>query len=274
MAWHLPGTHFLRILVRNRSLIYQLVRRDFQMRYVGSVAGWLWGLIHPLVLLGVYTFVFAYALGMRLPPEEVTESYPLWLFAGMLPWLLFSESLQRSAASLPDYANLIKKSVFPSEVVPLTIFLSNLISHFLGILLLVIATALSMGQWSWTIVAVPGLLILLGMLTVGLSWIAAGLHVYFRDTAQVLMVLLTAWFWLTPIFLHEDLLRAKFTGHLSILLHINPMAYIVRSYRDTFLGKTFPSWEDWAAFTAFAVTTFVIGGLFFRYSKRGFADVL
>ncbi|HUG80414.1 MAG TPA: ABC transporter permease [Bryobacterales bacterium] len=274
MAWHLPGTHFLRILVRNRSLIYQLVRRDFETRYVGSAAGWLWGVIHPLVLLVVYTFVFAYALGVKPPPGEVVDSYPLWLFAGMLPWLLFSESLQRSAAALPEYANLIKKSVFPSEVVPLTIFLSNLISHFLGIILLVIATAASIGQWNWTIVAVPGLLILLGMLTVGLSWIAAGLHVYLRDTAQVLMVLLTAWFWLTPIFLHEGLLREKFSGHLSILLYINPMTYAVRAYRDAFLGNTFPAWGDWATFAAFAVTTFVIGGLFFRHSKRGFADVL
>lgn len=274
MAWHLPGTHFLRILVRNRSLIYQLVRRDFEMRYVGSVAGWLWGLIHPLVLLGVYTFVFVYAFGVRLPPDEVTENYPLFLFAGMLPWLLFAESLQRSAGALPEYANLIKKSVFPSEVIPLTIFLSNLISHFLGVLLLIVATGIWIGQWSWTIVAIPALLVLLGMLTIGLSWIAAGLHVYLRDTAQVLTVLLTVWFWLTPIFLYEDILREKFGGRLSFLLQVNPMTYAVRSYRNMFLGNTLPPWGDWAVFAAFAVTTFVIGGLFFRYSKRGFADVL
>jgi len=274
MAWHPPGTHFLRLLIRNRSLIYQLVRRDFEMRYVGSAVGWLWGLIHPLVLLAVYTFVFVYAFGVKLPSEEVTDNYPLFLFAGMLPWLLFSESLQRSAGALPEYANLIKKSVFPSEVVPLTIFLSNLISHFLGLALLIIGTGLWAGQWSWTIVVVPFLLVLLGMLTVGLSWFAAGLHVYLRDTAQVLTVLLTVWFWLTPIFLYEDILREKFDGQLSFLLYINPMAYVVRTYRDTFLGNTLPAWGDWAIFAGFAVTTFVLGGLFFRYSKRGFADVL
>ncbi len=273
-ARHLPGTHFLRILVRNRSLIYQLARRDFEMRYVGSVAGWLWGLIHPLVLLGIYTFVFMYAFGVKLPAGEVTDNYPLFLFAGMLPWLLFSESLQRSAGALPEYANLIKKSVFPSEVVPLTIFLSNLISHFLGLALLVVGTGLWVGQWSWTIIVIPALLVLLGMLTVGLSWFAAGLHVYLRDTAQVLTVLLTVWFWLTPIFLYEDILRNQFDGRLRFLLHYNPMTYVVRSYRETFLGNALPAWSDWAAFAAFAVVTFVLGGLFFRYSKRGFADVL
>jgi ABC-type polysaccharide/polyol phosphate export permease len=269
-----PGGPFVQILVRNHSLVYQLVRRDFELRYVGSVAGWLWGLIHPLVLLGVYTFVFVYAFGIKLPEGEVTDNYPLFLFAGMLPWLLFSESLQRSASSLPEYANLIKKSIFPSEVVPLTILLSNLISHFLGLFLLIVGTAIWMQQVSWTMIVLPVYLALLGLLTLGLSWIAAGLHVYIRDTAQVLTVALTAWFWLTPIFLYESVLRDNFGGKLGFLLLINPMVYVVRAYRSSVLGNELPSGADLAAMAAFAVVTFIAGGFFFRYAKRGFADVL
>ncbi len=270
----IPGAKFALILVRNRSLIYQLVRRDFEQRYIGSLAGWVWGLIHPLVLLGVYTFVFQYALGIRLPPEEVTTNYPLFLFAGMLPWLLFSETLQRSASSLIEYTNLIKKSVFPAEVVPLTILLSTLISHFLALLLLVAITAGVLGQLN---VAVMVPLLYLGplaLLTLGLSWIAAGLHVYIRDTAQVLTVVLLAWFWLTPIFLYEDLLRNMFDGRLRFLLHLNPMVFVVRAYRESVLGGRLPAWTDLAAITLFGVGAFLLGGLFFRYAKRGFADVL
>ena len=270
----IPGAKFVLILVRNRSLIYQLVRRDFEQRYIGSLAGWVWGLIHPLVLLGVYTFVFQYALGIRLPPEEVTTNYPLFLFAGMLPWLLFSETLQRSASSLIEYTNLIKKSVFPAEVVPLTILLSTLISHFLALLLLVAITAGVLGQLN---VAVMVPLLYLGplaLLTLGLSWIAAGLHVYIRDTAQVLTVVLLAWFWLTPIFLYEDLLRNMFDGRLRFLLHLNPMVFVVRAYREGVLGGRLPAWTDLAAITLFGVSAFLLGGLFFRYAKRGFADVL
>ena len=274
VAERIPGSHFVRILLRNRSLIYQLVRRDFQMRYVGSMAGWLWSLIHPLVLLGVYTFVFVYAFGIKLPPEEVTQNYPLFLFAGMLPWMLFSESLQRSASALPEYSNLIKKSVFPCEVVPLTIFLSNLISHFLAVALMLAATAIWLGQVSWTVIVLPFYLLILGMLTVGLSWIAAGLHVYLRDTAQILSVVLTAWFWLTPIFLYEDILRDKFDGRLAFLLVVNPMAYMVRFYRSTLLGNEISPWPDLLLMGLFAAVTFVAGGLFFRRMKRGFADVL
>ncbi len=274
VAERIPGSHFVRILLRNRSLIYQLVRRDFQMRYVGSMAGWLWSLIHPLVLLGVYTFVFVYAFGIKLPPEEVTQNYPLFLFAGMLPWMLFSESLQRSASALPEYSNLIKKSVFPAEVVPLTIFLSNLISHFLAVALMLVATAIWLGQVSWTVIMLPFYLLILGLLTVGLSWIAAGLHVYLRDTAQILSVVLTAWFWLTPIFLYEEILRDKFDGRLAFLLVVNPMAYMVRFYRSTLLGNEISPWPDLLLMGLVGALTFVAGGLFFRRMKRGFADVL
>src|SRR5205085_8861184 len=100
---HLPGTLFLRNLVHHRSLLFQLVRRDFEQRFVGSAMGWIWGLIHPLVLLVSWWFVFSVCLGQKPPPG--VKSYPLFLFAGMLPWLLFSDTVQRSASSLLDHSN-------------------------------------------------------------------------------------------------------------------------------------------------------------------------
>src|SRR5579871_2483162 len=124
MTASLPGARFARNLVARRSLLFQLVRRDFEQRFVGSAMGWLWTLIHPLVLLVSWYFAFKVCLRVQVDPKEVTESYPLYLFAGMLPWLLFSETVQRSSSSLLDNANLITKTVFPSEVVPVSIFLS------------------------------------------------------------------------------------------------------------------------------------------------------
>src|SRR3954447_104427 len=135
----LPGTFFARNLVERRGLIFQLVRRDFEQRFVGSAAGWLWGLIHPLVLLLSWSFVFSVCLRFKLPPGEVTQNYPLYLFAGMLPWLLFNDTVMRSSTSMLDNANLITKTVFPAEVAPISVFLSSLISHGMA-LVLVIAT--------------------------------------------------------------------------------------------------------------------------------------
>ena len=265
-----PGRYFLQNLVRGRSLIYQLVRRDFEQRYVGSIVGWLWGLIHPLTLLVVYTFVFQYAFGIKLPEGEVTDNYPLFLFAGMLPWMLFSETIQRSASSLPEHANLIKKSVFPSEVVPLSIFVSGLASHLLALALLIVAAAVWAGVLAPTLLILPIYMLLMGFLSLGLGWILAGLHVYLRDTAQVLAVALTAWFWLTPIFMDEARLAAMLPG----VAKWNPLTYFVRGYRLSILGGELPQWQDLAILVAFAGTTFVAGGLFFRRAKLGFADVL
>src|SRR5689334_24544004 len=118
MTATLPGTHFARNLVARRSLLFQLVRRDFEQRFVGSAMGWLWSLIHPLVLLLCWYFAFSICFKIPVNPAEVTHSYPMYLFASMLPWLLFSETVQRCSTSLLDHANLITKTIFPAEVIP------------------------------------------------------------------------------------------------------------------------------------------------------------
>src|ERR1700687_4260283 len=127
MTASLPGTQFCRNLIERRSLLFQLVRRDFEQRFIGSAVGWLWSLIHPLILLASWYFAFSILLRIPVDTAEVTKSYPLWLFAGMLPWLLFSETVQRSSSSLVEQATLITKTVFPAEMIPLSVFLSALV---------------------------------------------------------------------------------------------------------------------------------------------------
>jgi len=265
-----PGSHFLRNLVERRNLLFQLVRRDFTQRYVGSSAGWLWGVVHPLVLLGSWTFVFQYCLKVKLGPDEITQNYPLFLFAGFLPWLLFQETLQRSATSLIEHQNLITKTVFPAEVIPVSIFLSSLMSHLIALGLALAAIGVWERHFSPMAFFLPVYMLLLGLFAVGLGWILASLHVYLRDTAQVLTVILTFWFWLTPIFITEQ----QFPPRLRFLLAGNPLAYLVRAYRELLLSGRWPRLDELGIVAAFAVAMFLAGGLFFRHMKRGFADVL
>ncbi len=270
MPRRFPGRFFFRNIIEKRGLLYQLVRRDFEQRFVGSAIGWIWGLIHPLVLLVSWWFIFRVCLKQTLPPDEVTQNYPLFIFAGMLPWLLFSDTVQRSASSLLEQANLITKTVFPSEMIPVSVFLSSLMSHFLALALMVSAAGVFLNQISIFIVLLPIYMFAVGLFAVGLGWIVASLHVFLRDTAQILTVVLTFWFWLTPILITER----QFPAWAHFVLTANPLSYSVRAYRDLLLSSRVPSLEDLAAAAAYGAAVFIVGGLFFRHMKRGFADVL
>jgi homopolymeric O-antigen transport system permease protein len=270
----IPGTHFARNLIERRTLILQLVKRDFQQRYVGSAAGWLWGLVHPLVLFASYYFIFGICLKGTPGPNEATTNYPMFLFCGMLPWLLFLETVQRSSVSLVEQANLITKTVFPAEIVPVSIFLSSGITNLLALVLAIAGAVVFLGYVSPLLAALPVFMLLLGMFAIGIGWIAAALQVYLRDTAQVLSVILTLWFWATPIFINEETL-AKAGPWAVTLVKMNPLTYFVRGYREAILGRRIPLLLHWGAIAAaVAIVVFVCGGLFFRYMKRGFADVL
>jgi ABC-type polysaccharide/polyol phosphate export permease len=264
----IPGAFFLRNLVERRSLLFQLVRRDFEQRFVGSAIGWIWGLIHPLALLISWMFVFQ--ICMRVPPPPGVRNYPLYIFAGMLPWLLFSETVQRSASSLLDSANLITKTVFPSEMIPVSVFLSTLVSHLLALLLMIAVTLVWINQISVFLILLPLYFLVAGLLAVGWGWIVASLHVFLRDTAQMVSVVLIFWFWLTPIFITPQ----QFPPWARFLLVGNPLYYVVRGYRTILLSSGMPDLEDLAIATAYGAAVFIAGGLFFRHMKRGFADVL
>jgi ABC-type polysaccharide/polyol phosphate export permease len=269
----IPGRHFVRNLVERRALVAQLVRRDFEQRYVGSAAGWLWGVVHPLVMLASWIFVFQICLKIPLPVG--VRNYPVFLFAGFLPWMLFQETVTRSAGSLVEHANLITRTVFPSEVVPVSIFLSSLIHHLIGVTLAAAAVAIVFRGFNPTGLALgltllPVYMITVGLLAIGVGWIVASLHVYLRDTGQVLSVAMTLWFWLTPIMITEQQIPPRF----HILIAWNPMAFVVRAYRERLLSPTWPHWHELAVLAAYSGLVFIAGGLFFRHLKRGFADVL
>ena len=266
----IPGRHFVRNLVERRALVAQLVRRDFQMRYVGSIAGWAWGVVHPLVQLGVWYFIFQVCLKMTLPEGSVTTNYPMYLFCGFLPWMLFQETVTRSAGSLVEQSNLITRTVFPSEVVPVSIFLSSLIHHLIGLALFIVSSVFILNKLSPMVMLLPLYMVFLGLLAVGVGWIVSSLHVYLRDTGQVLNVVMTLWFWLTPIMIPEDRIPPRF----HFLVAWNPMSWMVRAYRNRLLDPNWPGWKELAVLSISSAAMFVIGGLFFRHLKRGFADVL
>jgi len=178
--------------------------------------------------------------------------------------------VSRSSTSLLENANLITKTVFPAEIVPVSIFLSSLINHLIAVVLVLVAAILLVGKVSAMALVLPFYMFLIGLFSIGIGWVFAGLQVYLRDTAQVLTVILTLWFWITPIFITE----AQVPESLRIVVRVNPLAYMVRAYRDRLLSYRLPDWKELLVLAAYSLGAFVIGGLFFRHLKRGFADVL
>jgi len=266
----LPGRHFFRNLIVRRSLLYQLVRRDFERRFVGSAGGWLWSVIHPLVLLTSWTFVFHICLKMTVPAGSGTDNYTLFLFCGYLPWMLFADTIQRSTMCLLESSNLITKTVFPSELIPVSIFFSSLVSHLLTLGVAWIAVAGMTGFVGPGPLVLMVYMALLALLAIGISWMVSAFQVYLRDTSHAVMVLLTLWFWITPIFITPDQIPERFRW----LPRLNPLSAFVRAYRDQLLHSYVPDWGDLTYAAAISVTVFLCGGLVFRQLKRGFADVL
>lgn len=269
MPGWIPGANFVRLLDERRSLLYQLVRRDFEQRFVGSAAGWLWTIIQPAVLLFSWVFVFQYCMKVPPPPGS-GDNYTLYLFCGYLPWLLFQDTVQRSATSITEHTGLITKTLFPSEILPVATLLSSMISHSIALIVAIVAIFHVQQHFSILVLLLPFYTLMLALFALGVGWILSSLQVYLRDTAQVTIVALTGWFWLTPIFIDE----VQFPEGARFLVHINPLAAVVKAYRKLLMGYELPPAQDLTLLCVACAGTFLVGGLVFRHLKRGFADVL
>ncbi|MFQ5738349.1 MAG: ABC transporter permease [Acidobacteriota bacterium] len=270
----LPGSvaqvtlNFLRKLFRQRNLIWNFVIRDLRSRYVGSLIGFLWSVVHPLVLLVSYTFVFSIIFKVKTP-ARMPDNFAIFLFCGILPWLYFQDTLLRSSTSVIDHGNLIRKTVFPSEILPVALVLSNLVTHLVGFAILLVVLVF-MNTLSWAALLLPLYLLLLAVFSLGLGWLAAALQVFLRDTAQVISVLMVLWFWFTPIFYQIEDVPAV----LQPLVRMNPLSYVVQGYRDLLLMGRLPDVHSVLVLSGFSLGAFVLGGFVFRSTKREFPDVL
>jgi ABC-type polysaccharide/polyol phosphate export permease len=261
---------FIQKLYTQRGLIRNFVVRDLRSRYIGSFMGFFWSVIHPIVLLVSYTFVFSVIFGVRPLPDSGTTSFPVFLFCSILPWLFFQDTLQRSSTVILDNTNLVTRTLFPTEILPLTVLLAGVVNHLIGFGILVGILLYTVGKLSIYLLLVPVYFVVLMLFTLGLSWFVASLNVFVRDTAQVLSVILTFWFWFTPIFYSPE----RFPPNLLFIVRWNPIAHIVTGYRDCLLSLRLPDLRILGATAAVSLLMFILGGLFFRYTKREFVDVL
>lgn len=212
-------------LLRYRLLISSLVGRELKARYRGSVLGFFWSFVNPLLLLLTYGLVFTYMLPVAR--SRSTEPYFLFLFCGILPWTWFSSSLLESAGVLMAGGNLIKKVLFPAEVLPVVTVLANLAHFLLGLPILLLFLLLR-GHLQWSALLLPLPMLVQLLLTLGLALLVSALTVHFRDIQSILSHVLHLWFFATPVLYPY----AETAGALRALLRLNPMTHVLVSYQQ------------------------------------------
>lgn len=273
----LPG-----LLARHRALIRSGVRRDLAARLSGTVLGWFWPLLSPALYFAVYYLIFSRLFGVRLAglPESQRAAVGVYMFLGAVLWSGFAESLSRSVGVLVDHGPLIKKLAFPSEILPLNVVISSLVTTCIGLGAFVIACVVT-PLWrapGAELLWVPVLLSLQLVFAYGIALFVGALQVFLRDTKEALGVLLTVWMFVTPIFWIPT--RELVPGIEEWLPWVerNPLHLLVYAWRHVLLSGEpelcFPEpvAEAVLAFAPWAVGALAAGYVFFALLKRRFAD--
>jgi lipopolysaccharide transport system permease protein len=260
----------LKNLYRYRQLIATLTARDLKARYRGSILGFFWSLANPLLLLTVYTIVFTIFF-----PANAIQPYPLFLFAGILPWTFFSAATLESTNAINANAGLIKKVMFPAEALPLVVVLSHLVHFALAVPILVAATigfALHHDiVMSPTILLAIPLMALQTLFVAGISMMVASAAVLFRDLRDIVMNLLTLGFFLTPILYTIERIDKRW---LRALLRLNPMTPFVVSYQDVFFFARVPALSDTLLMFAYALASMALGMTVFGRLRDTLAEAI
>jgi len=257
-------------LIRYRGLIQSLVARELKARYRGSVLGFFWSFINPLLLLLVYSFVFTYILENK---TEGLQPYALFMFCGILPWTWFSSSLTESAGSLISGGNLIKKVLFPAEVLPIVSVLANMVHFFLGLPILV-GFLIYYRHWPdpFDLVWFPIAVLVQLVFTTALALLVSALTVHFRDIRDLLANILTLWFFATPIiypWTQENVRRFKW------IFNANPFTHLAISYQEIlFFNGPIGHWRWLLALGASSLVLFVAGYWVFDRLRDSFAEVV
>ena len=261
-----------RSAVRNRSLLWQFVKRNIAVRYRGSMLGLVWSFVQPLMMLCVYTFVFSVVLKARwgMDTGDSKGAFAIIMFCGMALYNIFAECIAGSCGVILVNPNLVKKGIFPLDVLPLAQTFSTFILSTVWFFLLFLGVIFIYGKLSFTMLLLPLVLIPLFLFTQGVSYFVASLGVYVRDTSYVVQVILQILFFMTPIFYPISVVPKQYRWPLEA----NPLTILIEQARNVFLYGKLPDWNFLGIAFLISVIVLQLGFVWFTRTKKGFADVL
>lgn len=259
-------------LLRNRSLIYAMTKREIIGRYRGSFMGILWSFFNPVFMLVVYTFVFSVVFKARWGTggSESKTEFALILFAGLIVFNIFAECISRAPSLILSNVNYVKKVVFPLEILPWVSLGTVLFHALISVVVWLIAYIFFFGIPHLTILLLPLVLLPTLLLIMGLSWILASLGVYLRDVSQFISIVVTVLMFLSPIFYPVTAIPEKYRQFILL----NPLASTIAQSREVLFYGVQPHWIHLLIYILLALVIAWAGFAWFQKTRKGFADVV
>lgn len=258
-------------LWRNRELIKASAKREVLGRYRGSALGLLWSFFNPLFMLAVYTFVFSVVFRARWNIESDSKTeFALVLFAGLIVFNMFGESINRAPALVANNPNFVKKVVFPLEILPAVTLLSSLFHGLISLGVWLLAYLVLFGLPHATVLYLPLVILPFLILILGLSWVLASLGVFLRDVSQFIGTVITVLMFMTPIFYPATALPEEFRKWL----YLNPLTPIIEQARDVLYWGRSPDFAILGIYALASTAIAWLGFVWFQKTRKGFADVI
>ena len=257
---------------RNRWLLRYFIHRQVTRSYRNSYLGFLWAFLGPLIWVFFLSLIFSKMIGIRFRVVEgdPTLNFGLFLYCGLIPFLAFSESLNKGINSIKGNSGLVQKVVFPLELLPFTNAITSLVDKFFGVGALLLILLVLEHRWHWTVVLLPLVVVVQLLFILGLTYLMAVAGTYVPDIAEVMRPIIRGMFFATPILWPTGRLPES----LAWIVDYNPLAYLVESYRALILYGELPGLMSSVYFSLFATALFVVGFAIFVRLKPGFADQL
>ena len=251
-----------------RQMIFSLVKKDLRGRYKGSVLGFLWTFINPLLQLIVYSLVFGWLFRSQ---TNAVEKYYLHLFVALIPWIFFSSSITVGAASIVSQKDLVKKIYFPRMVIPISYVTScfvNMLLCFIVVFAVIIVTGVGVNFLA--LLTLPVIMIVEYVFALGMAMITSAVTVYFRDLEHILSIVTMAWMYLTPVVYAKSMVPEKYLP----LFNLNPMTHIIDCYRTVLYDKQIPDLSSLLLAAGLGVFFLIFGTMVFNKLQRHFAEEL
>ena len=256
---------------KNRSLIFQMTKREVIGRYRGSMLGIAWSFFNPLIMLAVYTIVFSTVFQAKwgAGSDSKTE-FALVLFIGMIVHSVLAESMNSSPTLMLRNVNYVKKVVFPLEILPWVVLGSTLFHACISVIVWGLFYLIVNFSLQWTFIFLPLILLPLVLFSLGVSWMLASLGVYIRDIGQMTGVLTTILLFMSPIFYPASRLPEPY----QTIIYLNPLTFVIEQSRDVLIWGNIPDWSGLIIAYIFSMLVAWAGFAWFQKTRKGFSDVL